>query len=232
MKEWRQIKISKFNSYKKWGLLTGYSIVLMALVAGFSYGFVHATIYIAGDSGLTSELLQENIVIYKFGVASWVLIFILDLTVSIGLYAIYKGTQKKLVILTSALRVVYTLFLGIATVQLLTPLISSNEIANGLLYFESFEKIWSLGLIVFGFHLMVLGVICFNSNFTPKFWGGLLSFGGACYILVHSLKSFFPHLGEITLTIESVLVAPMALSEIGFAIWLIIKFTRLNSSEN
>ncbi len=225
------MSVDKYG-YKAWGLLTGYSIVLMALVAGFAYGFVHAAIYAADDSGLASELLQENIVIYKYGVASWVLISILDIIVSIGLYVIYKGVQKKLAILTSALRVVYTLFLGIATAQLIMPLISNNEIANGLLYFESFEKIWSLGLIVFGFHLMALGVICFKSNFTPKFLGILLSFGGVCYILVHSLKSFPPHLGEITLTIESILMAPMALSEIGFAIWLIVKFTRLNSSEN
>ncbi len=58
--------------------------------------------------------------------------------------------------------------------------------------------------------------------------GCLLSFGGVCYIFIHTLKSFFPHFGETILTIESILMAPMALSEIGFAIWLIVKFTRLN----
>ncbi len=219
-------------SHKKWGLLTGYSIVLMALVAGFTYGFVHATIYMVGDSDLTAKLLQENIAMYKFGIASWILVIVLDMIVSIGLYAIYKGMQKRLAILTSALRAFYTLFLGIATVQLIMPLIRNNEIANGLLYFESFEKIWSFGLIVFGFHLLALGVVGVKSNFTPKFWGVFLGIGGVCYIIVHSLKSFFPHLGGITLTIESILMAPMALSEIGFAIWLIVKFTRLNSSVN
>ena len=39
-----------YDHHKKWGLLTGYSIVLMALLAGFVYRFVHSTIYKAGDS--------------------------------------------------------------------------------------------------------------------------------------------------------------------------------------
>jgi len=47
-----------------------------------------------------------------------------------------------------------------------------------------------------------------------------------CYLLVQNLKSFLPHLNETSVTIESILTAPMALSELSFAIWLIIKFTR------
>ena len=220
------------NDIKKWGLLTGYSIVFMALVAGFVYGFVHATIYKAGDSDLTAKLLQENISIYKWGIASWILIFVLDIIVSVGLYIIYKDEQKKLALLSSVLRIIYTLILGIAVIQLTIPLINNSEISKGLLYFESFEKIWSLGLIIFGFHLLALGVICFKSNFTSKFFGIFLGFGGLCYLLVQNLKSFFPHLSETTTTIESILTAPMALSEISFAIWLIVKFYRLKRNVN
>ena len=84
------------NNQKKWGLLTGYSVVLMALVAGFVYGFVHSTIYKAGDSDLTARLLQENIAMYKWGIVSWILIFVLDIIVSLGLYIIYKAEQKKI----------------------------------------------------------------------------------------------------------------------------------------
>ena len=131
------------NNQKKWGLLTGYSVVLMALVAGFVYGFVHSTIYKAGDSDLTARLLQENIAMYKWGIVSWILIFVLDIIVSLGLYIIYKAEQKKLAILSSVLRVLYTLILGIAVAQLIIPLINKSEIAKSLLYFESFEKIFS-----------------------------------------------------------------------------------------
>ncbi len=211
---------------KRWGLLTGYAIVLMALVAGFVYGFVHETIHIAGDAEKTAALLRENMNLYKLGIASWLLIALLDVVVALGLYHIYQESQKNLAMLTAALRMIYTLFLGAAIVQLLQPL-AEQKIADSLLYFETFEKIWSLGLIVFGFHLLALGVTCLKSSGTPAFWGVFLGFGGGCYILVHGLKAFFPQLADLALTLESMLMAPMALSELGFAVWLIVKFSRL-----
>tara|TARA_B100000408_G_C10224721_1_gene192579 strand:+ start:40 stop:708 length:669 start_codon:yes stop_codon:yes gene_type:complete len=219
-----------YFTHKKWGLLTGYSIILMALVAGFVYGHVHASIYIVDNSDLTARLLQENIDLYKWGIVSWILIFLLDLIVSIGIYIIYKDDLKLLALLSSTLRVIYTIILGIAVAQLIIPLINYSEVSKSILYFESFEQIWSLGLIIFGIHLLSLGVMCFKSDLTPKFFGIFLGFGGLCYILVHNLKSFFPYLGEATLTIESILVAPMALSELSFALWLIVKFSRLKIS--
>ena len=215
-----------YDNHKKWGLLTGYSIVLMALVAGFVYGFVHSTIYKASDSDLTASLLLENFTLYKWGIVSWLVIVVLDIIVSIGLYFIYKDQLKKLATLSSFLRILYTFILGIAVAQLLLPFMHNSGSSKGLLYFESFEKIWSLGLIIFGLHLLILGIVCLKSDFTPKFFSYFLVLGGLCYLLVQNLKSFFPHLSETTATIESILTAPMALSEISFAIWLIIKFTR------
>jgi len=213
---------------KKWQILTGSSIIVMAIAAGFAYGFVHAHIYRAGDFESTAKLLHENIALFKFGILSWVVIFVLDIIVSVGLYAIYNETNKKLAIVVSGLRVIYTLFLGAAITQLATPLISNNEITNSLSYFISFENIWSIGLVIFGFHLITLGVVCLKSNFTPKFWGAFLIFGGVCYTIVHSLKSVFSNLDETTIAIEYILTAPMALSEIGFAIWLIVKGCKFN----
>ena len=160
------------------------------------------------------------------------MIILLDLIVSIGIYIIYKDDLKLLALLSSTLRVIYTIILGIAVAQLIIPLINYSEVSKSILYFESFEQIWSLGLIIFGIHLLSLGVMCFKSDLTQKFFGIFLGFGGLCYILVHNLKSFFPYLGEATLTIESILVAPMALSELSFALWLIVKFSRLKISVN
>ena len=115
-----------YQMHKKWGLLTGYSIVLMALVAGFVYGFVHSTIYQAGDSELTAGLLLENITLYKWGIVSWLVIVVLDVVVSIGLYIIYKDQLKKLATLSSVLRILYTIILGIVVAQLILFLIHNS----------------------------------------------------------------------------------------------------------
>ena len=211
---------------KKWGIITGSSILLMAVLAGFVYGYVHSLIYNPDNSNLTSQLLEENLTLYKLGITSWIAIIVLDIVVSFGLYIIFKEDKKILATVSSILRILYTVILGIAVIQLVIPIINLGEKANSIIYFESFEKIWSLGLIIFGIHLLTLGVICYVSGFRPKFFSIFLGFGGLSYVLVESLNSFFPSLSGTTSTIESILIAPMALSELSFAAWLVIKYYR------
>jgi hypothetical protein len=107
------------------------------------------------------------------------------------------------------------------------PLINNNEIINGLYYMESFTEIWTYGLIIFGLHLILLSKVCQQSNFTPDIISVLLCIGGLSYVVVESLKSFCPTLHSLTATLESVLITPMAISELAFSIWLIVKAVRL-----
>jgi len=206
---------------RKWLLATGTSMLFMAILAGFSYGFVHSEIYVAGDAKQTSELLYKNHDLFKLGIISWILIVLLDIIVSIGVYKIYEKYNKNIAILTCGLRLIYTLFLGLSIVYLVEPAISKIEAPHVLLAFESFEYVWNLGLIVFGVHLFFLSINALKSTFTPKLIGFLLFLGGLSYTIIHGLKIFFPKFFEITLIIESVLILPMALSELFFSLWLI-----------
>ena len=137
---------------KKLGIITRSSILLMAVLAGFVYGYVHSLIYNPDNSNLTSQLLEENLTLYKLGITSWIAIIVLDIVVSFGLYIIFKEDKKILATVSSILRILYTVILGIAVIQLVIPIINLGEKANSIIYFESFEKIWSLGLIIFGIH--------------------------------------------------------------------------------
>jgi hypothetical protein len=212
-------------------LITGFSLIAMAVIAGFAYGFVYNLIYVAGDPVLSRQALSDNFDVYSYGIIAWISIIILDVLVSIGIYALYNRTQKRLTFFTSLLRIVYTLFLILATYQLAMPLMDKNEIINGLYYMASFTEIWTYGLIIFGLHLIFLSRVCMQSNFTPNIISVLLFIGGLSYVVIESLKSFSPpfssSLYALTATLESVLIIPMAISELAFSIWLIIKAVRL-----
>jgi hypothetical protein len=215
------------TTLKKSALITGVSLFTMALIAGFAYGFVYSSIYAPLDAELSSHNLRANFDLYKYGVMAWVIIAVLDVIVSIGIYSIYKSTQQKLALWSSAIRIIYTLFLLFATYQLAIPLIDNSEINNGFFYMALFAKIWSYGLITFGLHLIFLSVLCYKSSITPNIVAALLCLGGLCYILIESLKSFYPNLSNITATIESVLIAPMVISELAFTAWLLITSAKI-----
>lgn len=207
---------------KRPALITGFSLILMALFAGFVYGYVHEMVYVPTDTEQTGRLLREHFALYRLGIASWIGIIILDFVVSIGIYQMYRKTDRNLALLTSAFRIFYTLFLGYAVGYLAVPLFNNDEIGNGIFYFESFGKIWSYGLVIFGIHLFALSVVCFKSLFTPKAIAALLGVGGVSYMFIEGSKSFFPSLGLVTPIIEEILTVPMAAGELAFAIWLII----------
>ena len=106
----------------------------------------------------------------------------------------YKDTNIKFAKITTLLRVLYTIILGIAIFQLILPIVNNFINKQSIVYFESFTSIWTFGLIIFGFHLLTLGQLGFKSDFTNNIWSFLLALAGLSYILISTLKYFFPDL--------------------------------------
>jgi hypothetical protein len=107
---------------------------------------------------------------------------------------------------------------------------NNNELLNS--NFNSFETIWTLGLIVFGLHLLVVGILMKVHRSIPKLFWILTLIAGISYIVVHIIKTMFPQLSEFTETLNNVLALPMVLGELGLAIWLIIKGGKPKSIKN
>lgn len=122
-----------------------------------------------------------------------------------------------------ALRLIYTAVFGLATYFLLENLNLSEtdtELINANV--QSFQSVWSAGLIIFGIHVFLIGILMKLHNRIPKILWYLTLIAGLSYILVHILK-LIPGQSEIASNLEMVLALPMALGELGLAIWLIVK---------
>lgn len=201
-----QIKRKGF-SYAK---LTGLSLLLMAVVAGFSFGFVLSELYVAGDLVKTNQNIQASTLLYNLGNLGWLLILVLDLVVSAGLYQVYKAKAHRLTLVTAGLRVLYAPMLGVGIWGLF------NRDIGAFMYH------WELGLIVFGLHLVSLYVL--NNHFNrqvPRWIGYLLLVAGLSYSLIHSVHLFAPQWVDAIKTLENLLVLPMSLSELLLALWLL-----------
>ena len=83
--------------------------------------------------------------------------------------------------------------------------------------------IWSIGLIIFGGHLMIVGYLTFRSENIPKLISILLLIASLAYITIHVCYTFLPQLNAFTSVLEAVLTFPMVLGELGFGIWLLFK---------
>ena len=88
---------------------------------------------------------------------------------------------------------------------------------------ESFDTIWSMGLIIFGVHLLGLGYLSILKLQVPALLGYLLLLAGLGYIGIPILENFTGMNESMVSMLEKVLMAPMAAGEILLAFWLIIR---------
>lgn len=165
--------------------------------------------------------------LFKFGIAAWLVIIVLDIPISLGLYQIYRSSDDRVVAISSSLRVLYTFFLCVAVYFLVQPIFVNMDASQMLTPLESFLSIWNVGLIILGAHFVFLSVSCIKSGFTPNTIAALVLIGGFSYIIVHGLKVFLSAGSSISNTGESLIIIPMALAELILAICLIYSSLKL-----
>ena len=219
------------NTEKKQGIIAGISLIIMAVVAGFSYGYVYNSL-VADSPGITLDNLIAGKSLFIAGLAGWIIVFVTDLIVTLALYRFFLSTAKQASLVTALFRIAYTVLLGVAIIQFIKiiPMLNqaggiektsvADEVTSRI---ELFGKIWSFGLIIFGLHLIGLGYLSVKSKFIHALLGYLLYLSGVSYIFVHGAKQLSLFDPAVITRAESILSLPMALAEMLLAIWLIYR---------
>jgi hypothetical protein len=219
---------------RRWALLTGISLIVMAVLAGIGYGY--------GFQGLLTYQKSLNMMIsaepflplLTITLYSFSTILILDIGVAAGIYKFFAKTDKVLSIIGGSLRLFYTAFLGGAVIHLLElqqlshaqGLIAPKDIA---IHLNGFLSIWNYGLVIFGFHLITVGYLALKSKEIPAILSLLIMIAGVSYCVTSALESVLPTLYHLYKPmVETILGAPMALGELGLAGWLIFKGGKLH----
>jgi uncharacterized membrane protein len=212
-------------------LIIGISLLLMAAVAIFAAPAIGG-IFVLAEPALTALNVVGAMSKFRATIVSWIVIFILDLLVSVGIYKYYKDEKPKLALTNGILRLIYSAFLGVGIMQLLRAASSApNSAIYGLL--SSFYDFWNGGLIVFGLHLIALGILYNNEggkkwiNITIK---TLLIVAGAGYMILNIGLLIAPNPVAFKALIEPVFLIPQIVGEVLFAIWMLVKGGKKNST--
>lgn len=222
--------MEKKQTLKIPALLTGWAIIVMALLAGIAYGGILQYYLRPGDEISKTLELKKNIGNFQLAIILMCMVAICDVVVSVFLYPVFKKTHVQISVLMSLLRLAYTILLGIGLILLFDILAAyKQDISIDILTQQTqknlqyFNQVWSSGLILFGVHLLLLGWLCLKSTFVPKVWFVLLTLAGSCYVLTSSSEIMIPEYATYKGTVESILALPMAAGELGFGIWLLVK---------
>lgn len=225
-------------SQRKAALVAGLSIFIMAIAAGFSSGYVHGTLIASEDAGQTFTHIQQAESLFRAGIFGWLIILICDVLASWALYLIFSPVNQQLSLLTAWLRLIYSTILGMAILNLVFVLLLVGEDASltflepnqqqgfVLFFLNGFQHIWSIGLALFGIHLLGLGFLAVRSGFIPQLIGILILIAGLGYLIVHLGILLSPAFLTYKSTIEMIFMLPMIAGELGLGLWLLIKHPR------
>ena len=153
------------------------------------------------------------------------IMLLLDVVVAWALYKFFKRVSIKLSLVSAWLRGVYCIWLAIAILQLQHTMQYADvaDAAGAMHSLDSFLDIWSQGLIVFGVHLLLIGIIACRTGAMPKLVAGLAFFAGMAYIGTNMLQQLWGGYMQYKASVEAILSLPMALGELLLAVWLIWK---------
>lgn len=221
---------------RNYALIAGYSLLLMVVTAGFAFGYAHSSLVLLDNPTLTLTNIQNASGLFGLEIIGWVIILVTDLLVAWSLYRFFQSVDKKVSLITGFIRLVYSAVLAFAISHLLVVwhLVSKvNPDADAVMeQIINFEMYWSLGLIIFGLHLVGLGYLSYKSKAIPKWIGFLLYVAGVSYTLIHLGKVIIPEAIEIIAEAEKMMSVPMAISELGLAIWLLRKGVSIDFTNN
>ncbi|PEI95511.1 hypothetical protein CN679_04070 [Bacillus pseudomycoides] len=227
--------VTKQSYQRKSALIAGTSLIIMALAAFFSYGFVHESLVVQGDASTTFNNIKSSNMLFKAEIFGWVVILIADIVVTWAFYIFLKPINKSLSLLGACFRLTYATILGIAILNLIFVLLLSKSTdylslfkidqlqAHMMLFLEAFESIWSIGLIIFGGHLMIVGYLAFKLDRIPKVISILLLLASIGYIVINLFNTILSQYDTVISILKIVFNVPMIAGELGFGIWLLFR---------
>ena len=96
----------------------------------------------------------------------------------------------------------------------------SQKNALALFFLYAFQRIWAIGLVIFGFYLVMIGYLAFQAVHIPRIWGILLMLAGLCYVGSNFADVLWVNYPQYKAMVEAITTLPMVVGELGFGIWL------------
>ena len=218
------------KSINKTARIAGILTLLIVVFAPFSMIYVPSTLMVPGDATVTADNIMASEGLFRLGMASDSIVFLIEIVLSVLLYVLVKPVNKTLSLTAAFSRLAMTVIQGINLLNHFFVLLllsgagylavfSPDQINTLVMMFltahENVVLIWGL---FFGLHLLVFGYLVYMSGYLPKFLGLLLLIVAFCYLIQDFGNMLFPQYKALFTSIGS-----FAFLEIDFPLWLLIK---------
>ncbi len=219
------------KSIQNYAKVAGILYILIAVLAGFVHGYIPSQLFVAGDATATADNIIAQEGLFRASMVSELILLLAEVVLTIILYKLLKPVNKTLSLIAAVSRLIMTTIHGVNMVNLILVLLllsgvgylsaftSSQLNSLAMLFLNAYQYGFTIGIIFLVLHASILGYLIFKSGYFPKVLGILF--------LIASLGYFVDGFSHIFIsnykTGAAYLAIPIALSEIAFPLWLLIK---------
>lgn len=182
-------------------LIAGLGYVMPVSYAEFS---IWPRLVIPGHIEQTVANISAHPRLFAAAILCYLITYIEDVVIAWALYVLLAPVNRALSLLTAWFRLVYVAIVLFALLNLVTvyrvlttpdymTLFGSGPLqAQVQLLLRSFRYDSSMGLVIFGIHLALLGYLIFRSGYIPRIIGVLLLYDGLGWVAFGLQPYFYP----------------------------------------
>ena len=223
------------RSLRPYAIVAGIGYVALFVLGIFANFFVREGLIVAGDAAQTAVNIGDSEGLFRLGLVSFLAIFVIDVVVAWALYVLFKRVNESLSLVTAWFRIVYTVFLGVAVIfffqalQLLDradflSVFSAEQLnAQALVALDTFNSTWLIGLLAFGVHLILLGVLVIRSHWVARTLGYILIAAGIAYAADTLAHTLLPNYTDYETVFIAIVAVPSIIAEGWMALWLLLR---------
>lgn len=219
---------SKYRSLARWAGALYLAIILCGLFGELA---VRATLVAPGDPAATAERVRDGLGLFRLGFLADSVMILCDVALAVLLYILFLPGGRGLSLLAAAFRfgqaavlAANLVFMQAAALLLADPqaaagFSSADAAALAQFFLTLHSHGYDIGLLLFGVHGLLLGVLIVRSGLLPRWLGGMAVAAGFTYLAGSYTRFLFP--GYVDAIAPIYLVA--IVSETSLCLWLLFR---------
>jgi hypothetical protein len=219
----------------------GVLYLVITVAAIFAHFVVPEQFIVAGDAAATAANIAANEAVFRFGaIGSELIILLTEIVLSVVLYLLLKPVSKTLSLIAAVSRLAMTIIHGLNLLNyyFVLQLVNGGDSLSAFgsaqlqammtLFLEAHSIGFTIGIAFLVPHVLILGYLIVQSGYFPKVLGFLFIAAGVGYLIDTTglllVSSYTTTPGLIALVI--------AIAEIAFPIWLLVKGVNMDRWQN
>ncbi len=211
--------------------IAGVSLAIMFVFGIIADSVVFPNIIVWDDTFQTIQNMLASENLYRFGISCYAGDLLINIIIAMALYLLLRPVNNKIALLAAWFRLIYVAIRGGALVNLISalllvtnPALETVQLHGRVMMMLNADKTgYLIGLIFFGFHVLLLGYLIYKSGYLPKIIGIILMVAFIGYITNSFAYIILPNYKQYETVFFMILAVPGVLSELSLCLWLLIK---------